>query len=51
MADPNIEVNCPVCGVPIVYKRTTDDGTHVYVCLRHGTIIFPKDGVIRQQPV
>ena len=50
MANPGIVVNCRICGAPLVYVRT-DGETHVYACLRHGAMILPPDGVMRQQPV
>jgi hypothetical protein len=49
MADPGFAVNCMMCGAPLIYVRT-DAGTHVYRCLRHGAILLPPDGRVRQQP-
>lgn len=50
MADPKIDVNCPLCGLALVYVRTDGD-THIYNCRRHGTILFLPDGRIRQRTV
>ena len=47
--DPGIRINCPYCGEAIIYVRTDGD-TYTYKCLRHGRLILPPDGHVRQQP-
>jgi len=47
MADPGILMNCPLCGVPLVYVRTDTD-SHVYRSPRHGAIMLPPDGRVSQ---
>jgi hypothetical protein len=42
-------MNCPLCGAPIVCVRSQGD-THYYRCDRHGVLVLPPDGRIRQQP-
>lgn len=49
MPNPGIRVNCPLCGLALVYVRTDDD-THIFRCATHGALILPPDGRIRQQP-
>jgi hypothetical protein len=49
MADPGFAVNCPMCGAPLVYVRIDADA-HLYRCPRHGAIMLPPDGKVRQQP-
>ena len=49
MADPGVKMNCPLCGARLAYLRTDGD-THVYHCLRHGALILPPDGRMREQP-
>jgi hypothetical protein len=49
MPDPGFEVRCPYCGAVLIYQRTDGD-THVFQCQRHGAIILPPDGIVRQQP-
>lgn len=37
--DPRLRLNCPRCGVPLVYVLTTTEGQntdHVYICDQHG---------------
>jgi hypothetical protein len=43
-------VNCPVCDAETAYVRTEDGPTHVFSCPRHGRLILPPDGRLRQQP-
>jgi hypothetical protein len=49
MADPGVPMNCPLCGARLTYLRT-DGETYVYHYLRHGVLILPPDGRLRQQP-
>jgi hypothetical protein len=49
MADPGFSMNCPSCGAPLVYVRTDADA-HISRCPRHGAILPPPDGRVRQQP-
>jgi hypothetical protein len=49
MADPGFPINCPACGAPLVYIRTEGD-RHFYRCHRHGVLVLPPDGRLRQQP-
>jgi DNA-directed RNA polymerase subunit RPC12/RpoP len=48
-ADPDIPINCPYCGAALAYLRTEGE-THFYSCPRHGRLMLPPDGRIRQQP-
>jgi hypothetical protein len=53
--DPvGVPMNCPYCGAPLTYVRTEGAGsvgeTFVFRCARHGVLILPPDGRIRQQP-
>jgi len=48
MADPGVQLNCPLCGARLVYLRTEGE-THIYHCLRHGVMLLPPDGRIRPQ--
>lgn len=48
-SDAGIAINCPYCGAALVYLRTEGE-THYYRCSRHGVLILPPDGRIRQQP-
>ena len=50
MDRPDFPLNCPYCGAPLAYVRTEGD-THVYRCQRHGLLILPPDGRVRQMPV
>ena len=58
MSDPGFpvgfKVNCPLCGAQFTYMRTEDAGndaeTFLFRCPRHGVLILPPDGRIRQQP-
>jgi hypothetical protein len=47
--DPGIEMNYPLCGARLVYLRTECD-THFYRCARHGVLMLPADGRMRQVP-
>ena len=49
MSDPELSANCPYCGTALVYVRT-DGETHIYRCARHGSLILPPDGRVRQMP-
>jgi len=49
MADPGIQLNCPWCGVRLVYVRTDGD-TYVYHCLRHGMLLLSPAGWRREHP-
>ena len=50
MADLDIKLNCPLCGLPLVYVRT-EGATLVYLCLRDGPMLLsPGDNVPRKQP-
>ena len=55
--NPELRVNCPYCGAAMVYVRTDvlvyerrDVETHIYRCARHGSLILPPDGRVRQMP-
>ena len=48
-ADPEIPINCPYCGAALIYVRT-EGGTHYYRCDRHGMLMLPPDGRVRQVP-
>jgi hypothetical protein len=40
MPDPQLPINCPTCGKPLIYVRTVGE-THFYWCLRHGSLVLP----------
>ena len=48
-AAPGISMNCPFCGARLEYLRTEDE-THFYRCDRHGMLMLPPDGRVRQVP-
>jgi hypothetical protein len=47
-------VNCHLCSARLTHLRTegagTEKETFVFRCPRHGVLILPPDGRIRQQP-
>jgi hypothetical protein len=47
--DPGFSMNCPLCGARLVYLRTEGE-THFYRCDRHGMLMLPPDGRVRQVP-
>ena len=47
LGDPELRLNCPRCGVPLVYVITLADGTHIYVCDAHGEHRLSPDGYLR----
>ena len=42
MPDPQVPLDSPLCGAPVVYVRGEDD-THFYRCSHHGSVILPPD--------
>jgi len=48
MPDPQVPLNCPLCGVPLVYLRSEGE-THFYRCPHHGSVILPPDGRVRAE--
>jgi hypothetical protein len=42
-------INCPMCGAALAYVRAEGE-THFYRCDRHGALMLPPDGRIRQVP-
>ncbi len=49
MGDPGIPVNCPTCGVPMVYRTSFDD-KHLYRCKIHSHMVLFTDGSVRPFP-
>ena len=39
MPDPELPINCPMCGRPLIYVRSECE-THFYWCLRDGSITW-----------
>ena len=46
MSDPKLPLNCPRCGVRLMYV-TTVDNTHSYLCTVHGEYTLDLDGFLR----
>ena len=52
MPDPQVPIDCPVCGAPLIYLSTyqrTDGETHFYRCPRHGVFLVPPNGRIQHE--
>lgn len=46
MSDPKLPLNCPRCGVRLIYV-TTVDNTHSYLCTVHDVYTLDLDGYLR----